>query len=85
MLNKIIGWFLGYDSGHFHLYQGKHEVYIPTNISPAKVWVRCISHGTDGCGQIPMNWVSYQLMDRGILFNVDVKTNKCTIQWFAVC
>jgi hypothetical protein len=82
-LDHIFGWFLGYDSGSFHLRHGEHDLFVPTRIVPKAVWVKCVGHGHDACGQNPQNWVCYEPQNDGILFYVKVNTHKCFVEWFA--
>lgn len=82
MFKSILNWLLGSDNGHFHVYRGFHEIYIPTRVRPHKAWITFTSEGTDGCGQIPVDWVSYRLERHGIFFQLDVKTNRCNVEWF---
>jgi len=82
-LNHIFGLFLGYDSGSFHLHHGTHDLFVPTRIQPHSIWVKCTGKGHDGCGQNPQNWVCYQAQEDGILFYIEVNTQKCHVEWFA--
>jgi hypothetical protein len=84
LLKDVFGWFLGCDSGHFHLNHGDHELFVPTKIQAKEVWVRCIGKGHDGCGQCPQNWVCYDLHKGGISFYIEVNTQKCKVEWFAI-
>jgi hypothetical protein len=76
-------WIMGYDSGCVHLQYGNHIIYVPTQIRPSEVWVKLIGRGTDGCCQIPMNEIGYILKNKGIIFNVEVRTDCCVVEWFA--
>lgn len=87
MKNFFFNWLgrlLGFDSGSFTINHGIHELFIPTKIRPNSVWVRLHHHGHDGCCQIPLNEISYVLKHHGILFTLDIETEKCTVEWFAV-
>ena len=74
---------IGYDSGRVHLQHGNHIIYVPTAIRPSEAWIKLTGKGTDGCCQIPMNEIGYILKNNGIIFNVVVRTDCCTIDWYA--
>lgn len=83
LFKSIIGRLLGFDSGSFYLTHGKHEVFVPTRIFPDQVWVRIQDSLIDGCCQVPKTQVSYTTKCHGVLFEINVETEKCLISWHA--
>jgi hypothetical protein len=84
-LTTFVGRVLGLENGNFTLTTGSHQVQIPITINnPTSVWVKFKSNGYDGCGQAVINKLGYELINGAILFDADVKTESCLIEWFAV-
>lgn len=85
ILLGFLGRIVGLDLGNFTLTTGYHQIEIPINIeNPESVWVKFKSTGYDGCGQAVINKLGYELTPQGILFEVDVKTETCLVEWFVV-
>lgn len=83
-LTAFVGKVLGLENGNFTLTTGVHQIEVPITINnPKSVWVKFESRGYDGCGQAVINKLGYELMSGAILFDIDIKTESCVIEWFA--
>jgi len=84
ILYKFFGRFRRFQSGAFTMGYGTDTITIPFRIPATHLWVSIDEDGEpDGCGQIPINTIGYILGDHEATFFLDIKTNICTIHWFA--
>lgn len=84
VLVKFIGRFSGFESGGFDLSKGHHKIIVPTDINPEKVWMNTDEVVADGCGNIPVNKIGCTCLEKQLVFEADIETDVCKIQWFAM-
>ena len=83
VLTRFIGKIIGFQAGGFEIGHGKHELTVPIDITPTAIWASCLSYGTDGCGQFPVNKVGTLIGPNQIIFIVDIETETAHVKWFA--
>ena len=84
VLTNIVGsLFRGVDKGWFTVKHGTHEITVPLNVCPKKIWVSIVDDRIDGCGQSPINYIGYRLFGDQVIFYITVNSEQCKVSWFA--
>ena len=83
VFSKFLGNILGFESGDFTLSRGSHKITVCVGFCPEKVWISTQEAVADGCGNIPVNKVGCTLLHEKLVFEADIETDSCQIEWFA--
>lgn len=74
---------LGIDYGKLIIGHGEHLIFIETCKPQKKIWVHSTEKIVDGCCQIPISLVGTKLTADGVIFKINVMSEKLVINWLA--